>query len=300
MKLVRFERDGQAAIGIVRGDMVVDLAEGLAAMDAADPELARAAARGSMRAFLEVGEPALAVARRAAETGAAASPLADAKLLAPVGDPEKIVCVGQNYRDHCEEQNQPIPDRAILFAKYPSAIIGPWATIMLPPLSKQVDYEAELAFVVGKRGRFIPEDRAHEHIAGYMCLNDISARDIQFADKQWVRGKTFDTFAPTGPWLVTADEVGASQRLDISLALNGCEMQRSNTRNLVFGVNFLVAYISAVVTLQPGDIVATGTPGGVGAFRNPPVFLQQGDEVSVTIERIGTLTNRVAAGDGPA
>lgn len=277
----------------MRGEEIVDLTRSLPATPAADPVLTRAAVQGSMRAFLEIGEPALAVARRALESEAAAIRLSDAHLLAPVGDPEKIVCVGQNYRDHCEEQNQPIPERAILFAKYPSAIIGPGAHIELPSISRQVDYEAELAFVIGRRGRHIPEQRADEHIAGYMCLNDVSARDIQFADKQWVRGKTFDTFAPTGPWLVTPEEVGDPQSLDISLTLNGNEMQRSNTRNLVFGVRFLVAYISAVVTLRPGDIITTGTPGGVGVFRSPQVFLKPGDEVSVTIQRIGTLTNTV-------
>jgi acylpyruvate hydrolase len=158
-----------------------------------------------------------------------------------------------------------------------------------------VDYEAELAFVIGRRARRVSEEEASRYVAGYMCLNDVSARDIQFADKQWVRGKTFDTFAPIGPWIVTADEIADPHTLPIQLTLNGTVMQRSNTCNLIFGVYYLVSYISQVATLEPGDIVTTGTPGGVGVFRNPQVFLKPGDEVCVEIEGIGRLVNPVVA-----
>ncbi len=289
MKLVRFRSGSEAKIGAVVGESVLDLA---AVWTGSAP------LPSSMRAFLadaDAVQTARSIVAAASPGGEACQPLAETALLAPVGDPQKIICIGQNYRDHCIEQNQPIPERAIIFAKFPSALIGPGAPITLPKLSEQVDYEAELAFVIGKRGRHVPEEEAKEYIAGYMCLNDVSARDIQFSDKQWVRGKTFDTFAPTGPMLVTADEIADPHNLDISLTLNGKTLQQSNTLNLIFGVYYLVCYLSQVFTLEPGDIVTTGTPGGVGVFRQPPVFLQPGDTVSVTIAGLGTLTNPVVA-----
>jgi len=313
MKLVRFAREQVSRIGALVGDNVVDLQEALAAalqdsgapVSAAQAESA-AQIPSSMRSFLALGAEAREAAERAlafagerpdiqTESGPVSMPSSMVTLLAPVGDPQKIICIGQNYRDHCAEQNQPLPERAIIFSKFPTALIGPGANIVLPQISEQVDYEAELAFVIGKRGRHIAEAEAKDYIAGYMCLNDVSARDIQFSDKQWVRGKTFDTFAPTGPALVTADEIADPHDLDISLTLNGQTMQSSNTSNLIFGVFYLVRYLSQVVTLEPGDIVTTGTPGGVGIFRNPPVLLKPGDSVSVTIEGLGALTNSVIA-----
>ncbi len=291
MKLVRYKSGTEERLGVISGDRIVDISGAYSGFGVSQ----------SMREFLAGGADSLHAAR-AAISGAAGSdnelysvPLATAALLAPVGDPQKIICIGQNYRDHCVEQNQPLPERAIIFAKFPSALIGPGANIVLPRISEQVDYEAELAFVIGKKARHVAEADAKEYIAGYMCLNDVSARDIQFSDKQWVRGKTFDTFAPTGPALVTADEIEDPHNLDIQLTLNGNVMQKSNTSNLIFGVYHLVSYLSAAMTLEPGDIVTTGTPGGVGIFRNPPVLLKPGDAVSVTIQGLGTLTNSVAA-----
>jgi len=299
MKLVRFETAGGAAIGALsaNGNEVVNLAQAWRAVGRESEASERFPA--SMTAFLARGQAGLDDARRMLTEASegARLPLESVRLLAPIGDPPKIVCIGQNYRDHCEEQNQPIPERAILFSKFTTALNRPGGEIVLPPLSSQVDYEAELVFVIGGPGgggRNIPEPEAMRHVAGYMCANDVSARDIQFGDKQWVRGKTFDTFFPTGPYLVTADEVSDPQALDISLTLNGQTMQRSNTRNLIFNVPYLVNYLSQVMTLLPGDIVSTGTPGGVGVFRNPPVFLKPGDTVSVTIAGLGTLTNPVA------
>ena len=311
MKLVRFKSGTDERIGVVVGGSVVDLRGALtAALTGAgvsyDVAELQAAARipTSMRQFLAAGDEVTPAVQEALAFAASypdhdlggrplTTPLASTRLLAPVGDPQKIVCIGQNYRDHCIEQNQPIPERAIIFSKYPTAITDPCAPIVLPRLSSQVDYEAELAFVIGKRGRYIAEADAKDYIAGYMCLHDVSARDIQFGDKQWVRGKTFDTFAPCGPYLVTADEIADPHDLDIQLTLNGQLMQSSNTSNLVFGVYNLVSYLSDVFTLEPGDIVTTGTPGGVGVFRNPPVFLKPGDVVSITVEGLGTLTNPV-------
>ena len=313
MKLVRFRSGDEERIGAIAGEQVIDVCGALAAAlegggMSAEMAAREAAARvpRSMRAFLARNDGFHHVVHEAVTFAQSspnhtlngqpiAHPLASTPLLAPVGDPQKIVCIGQNYRDHCEEQNQPLPERAIIFAKFPTALAGPGQPIRLPKISEQVDYEAELAFVIGKRGRNIPESQAKEYVAGYMCLNDVSARDIQFSDKQWVRGKTFDTFAPTGPALVTADEIADPHDLDISLTLNGTVMQSSNTSNLIFGVYYLVSYLSQVFTLEPGDIVTTGTPGGVGVFRKPPVFLKPGDEVSITIEGLGTLTNPVMA-----
>lgn len=315
MKLVRFQSGIEERIGAVLGERVVDLQHALTAAIAGsgasiETAAAQAAERipNSMRAFLAAGaatqpavKEALAFAAGQPDAAVGLQPisllLASAKLLAPIPDPQKVMCIGQNYRDHCLEQNQPIPERAILFAKFASAINAPLAPIVLPKASEKVDYEAELAVVIGKRAKLVSEEEAKDYIGGYMCFNDVSARDIQLhpAEKQWIRGKSPDTFAPCGPLLVTADEIADPHDLDISLTLNGETMQTSNTSNLIFGVYYLVSHLSQTMTLEPGDIIATGTPGGVGAFRNPPVFLKPGDEVSVTIEGLGTLTSPVVA-----
>ncbi len=283
MKLVTFEQDGTARIGVLRDQEVIDL-------QATDPHLPT-----EMLAFLDAGREATDRARAAHATdGAQTFPLTDVRLLAPIRNPRKFIAIGQNYADHCAEQNVNPPKTPILFAKFATAIIGPGAPIRLSEISEKVDYEAELAFVIGRHGRDIPEDQARAHIAGYTICNDVSARDLQFADRQWVRGKSIDTFAPLGPALVTPDEIDDPHTLDISLTLNGKTMQSSNTRNLLFGVDTLVSFLSRAFTLEPGDVVTTGTPPGVGVFRTPPVFLQCGDTVSITIESVGVLTNPVA------
>ncbi len=291
MKLVRFRSRQKVGIGAVeeKTGMIVDLA-------VAAGEGGTVRFPSSMSDFLKRGEEGLLDAAR---TLSAALPeakiaLESLEILAPVGDPGKIICVGQNYRDHCAEQNQPIPESAIIFSKFQTALNDPSGEIVLPKASRQVDYEAEFAFVIGKKGKDIPEAEAMDYVAGYMCANDISARDIQFADKQWVRGKTPDGFFPTGPFLVTKEDAPDPHNLAISLKLNGKVMQDSNTSNLIFNVPFLIAYLSQTMTLLPGDIVTTGTPGGVGVFRVPPIFLKSGDSLEVTIEGLGTLANTVA------
>jgi 2-keto-4-pentenoate hydratase/2-oxohepta-3-ene-1,7-dioic acid hydratase in catechol pathway len=198
-----------------------------------------------------------------------------------------------NYRDHCEEQKKPLPGKPIIFAKFPTALIGHNQPIVKPALTEKMDYEAELGVVIGKRGKNIPEGEALSHVAGYTIVNDVTARDIQVSDGQWVRAKSFDTFAPSGPFLVTADEVQDRQNLNIRLTVNGEVRQSSNTRNMVFSVAHLISYLSRVCTLLPGDLISTGTPGGVGVFRDPPVFLKEGDVISIEIERLGVLTNPV-------
>jgi 2-keto-4-pentenoate hydratase/2-oxohepta-3-ene-1,7-dioic acid hydratase in catechol pathway len=218
-----------------------------------------------------------------------------AVLAAPIPRPHKIICIGLNYRDHAEESKMAIPQTPTVFSKYSTSVIGPNAAIVLPKVSTKPDYEAEFAVVIGKGGRHIAEADWRDHVFGYTVLNDVSARDFQMATTQWMIGKTFDTFCPMGPAIVTADEIEDPHNLNISLTINGETLQKSNTRNLIFTVPQLIAYLSSVFTFEPGDIISTGTPGGVGFARTPPRWLTPGDEVSITVEGIGTLTNPVVA-----
>jgi 2,4-didehydro-3-deoxy-L-rhamnonate hydrolase len=215
----------------------------------------------------------------------------------PIDKPEKIVCVGLNYRDHAEEQGTELPEAPLLFAKWPNTLIGPGEPIVIPPITKQVDYEAELGVVIGRRVRGTSAENALEAVAGYLCLNDVSARDLQFSDGQWVRGKSLDTFCPVGPHFVSADDVPDPQALSIRALVNGDVLQDSNTSNMIFSVAEIVAHVSQAITLEPGDLIATGTPAGVGAFRDPPIWLEPGDEVTIEIESIGALTNPVRNGE---
>jgi len=224
------------------------------------------------------------------------------ELLPAIPSPEKIICIGLNYADHARETNAPMPSEPVVFNKFPSAVCGQWQPILLPRASQQVDYEAELVVVIGRGGRRIPVQEAREHIAAYCCGNDISARDWQLGKPggQWLLGKSFDTFAPIGPALVTADEIPDPNNLAIRLRLNGQVMQDSSTAQLIFKLEELVAYVSGVCTLSPGDLIFTGTPGGVGFTRRPPVFLKPGDTVEVEIQKIGILRNPVRAEPEPA
>ena len=213
---------------------------------------------------------------------------------APVPAPGKIICVGLNYRDHAEEQKAKLPEEPLLFAKFANTLRGHLQPVELPAISDKVDLEAELGFVVGRRGRHIPERDAAQYILGYTIVNDVSARDLQARDRQWFRAKSCDSFAPMGPYLVTPDDVPDPMDLKIESYLNDFQMQSSSTRNLIFNVFSLVAFISRALTLEPGDIVSTGTPAGVGVFRNPPIFLKDGDRMRISIERLGELENPVA------
>jgi 2-keto-4-pentenoate hydratase/2-oxohepta-3-ene-1,7-dioic acid hydratase in catechol pathway len=215
------------------------------------------------------------------------------ELLAPVTRPGKLICIGLNYRDHAHESNMAIPERPVVFSKFTTAIVGPDQPVVLPISSRQVDYEAELAVVIGRRARNVLPEQALNYVFGYTCFNDVSARDFQFADGQWQRGKSCDTFAPMGPYVATADEVAAPHNLSIRFRLNGQVMQDSNTDQLIFGVPELIAFLSETITLEPGDVIATGTPPGVGFARKPPVFLNRGDRMEVEIEGLGVLVNTV-------
>jgi 2-keto-4-pentenoate hydratase/2-oxohepta-3-ene-1,7-dioic acid hydratase in catechol pathway len=213
----------------------------------------------------------------------------------PIERPQKIVCIGLNYRDHAEEQGVDLPERPLLFAKWPNTLIGPGDPIVIPPITSKVDYEAELGVVIGERVRGVSAENALEAVEGYVCVNDVSARDLQFADGQWVRGKSLDTFCPVGPTLVPAGEIADPQALGIRAILNGEVMQDSTTQNMVFGVAEIVSFVSQAITLEPGDLIATGTPAGVGVFRDPQVLLKAGDEITIEIDGVGALTNPVTA-----
>jgi 2-keto-4-pentenoate hydratase/2-oxohepta-3-ene-1,7-dioic acid hydratase in catechol pathway len=214
-------------------------------------------------------------------------------LLAPIPRPPKVICIGLNYRDHAEESRMSIPEVPTVFSKYASSVIGPHAPIILPKNSTKPDYEAELAVVIGKGGRHIAESDWREHVFGYTCVNDVSARDFQMATSQWMMGKTFDTFCPMGPAVVTADEIEDPHDLHITCSINGNRLQDSNTKNLIFGIPKLIAFLSSVFTLEPGDVISTGTPAGVGFAQKPPRWLMPGDRVTVHIQGVGTLVNPV-------
>ncbi len=219
----------------------------------------------------------------------------EAYWLAPVPRPGKLICIGLNYRDHAAESNMAIPERPVVFSKFATAVIAPGEAVVLPGTSKQVDYEAELAVVIGRRAKSVGANRALEYVLGYTAFNDVSARDFQFADGQWQRGKSCDTFAPMGPTIVTADVIPNPHKLSIKLRLNGRTMQDSNTDNLIFGIPQLISFLSETITLEPGDVIATGTPSGVGFARKPPVFLKDGDQMEVEIEGLGILNSPVEA-----
>ena len=289
MHLVTFDRDGAHRLGVLARyegrDVVVDLHE--AAPDLPD----------NIIAFLAGGDASRARAKQVMATPASEAVLAReaVRLMAPIPRPGKIICIGLNYRDHAAESNAELPAYPTVFAKYASCIIGTGEPIIIPRVTEQVDYEGELAVVIGRRARHVAEADALSNVAGYAPFNDVSARDYQMRTSQWTIGKTFDTFGPLGPALVTADEIVDPHNLDLRVSIGDDVLQSSNTRHLIFTIPHLVAYLSAVMTLEPGDVIATGTPAGVGAARKPPRWLRPGDVVRVTIDGLGTLENPVVA-----
>ena len=243
----------------------------------------------SVRALLE-GDRLDDVARAEGDV----LPLAEVELLPPVPDPDKILCIGLNYRAHAAEAGLEPPETPTFFAKFRNALAAPGAAVPLPAASEKVDYEAEVAFVVGRRAKDVAEADALDHLAGYMLFNDLSARDLQFATPQWMPGKVFDGSAPCGPALVTPDDAGAHDAISFALTLNGAQMQASSTADLVHSVPALVSYLSKLMTLEPGDVIATGTPAGVGSLRDPRVWLKSGDEVVISSPQLGVLETRIA------
>jgi 2-keto-4-pentenoate hydratase/2-oxohepta-3-ene-1,7-dioic acid hydratase in catechol pathway len=288
VKLCTFSRDGEALLGAAKNGGIVDLR-------AVDPALPP-----SLLELLAGGDEALARARRAVASAGAehVRPRAEVTLLPPVANPSKIICIGLNYRDHAAEVGLDLPEQVTVFAKWPNTLIGDGAPIVIPRESHRVDYEAELAFVVGERARHVQEERGLEVVAGYTCFNDVSVRDYQMRTSQWTIGKVFDTHGPCGPFLVTSDEIPDPQTLRIRCSIGTETLQDSSTAQMVFSVARLVAELSAVMTLEPGDIVATGTPAGVGTSRKPKRWIRAGERVRVEIDGIGALENPAVADAG--
>ncbi len=298
MRLVTYDSNGDWRAGVAIDDRVVDAA---AAAEAAGLAHHSAVDWTSNRHIIQVSSDQQIQLESAARTLAAANAshakradraVDEARLGPPIVDPEKIICLGLNYRDHAQEANLPIPPVPNLFAKFRNTLTGPTSPIILPGVSQEVDYEAELAVVIGRRCKSVPAAKALDVVAGYMAFNDVSARDVQMQNSQWLAGKALDTFGPCGPALVI-DEIRDPQMLRVSTRVNGETLQHGNTRDMIFSVAESIAFISRLMTLQPGDIIATGTPAGVGFKRNPPIFLRHGDLVEVEIEGIGMLRNPV-------
>ena len=271
MKLVTYSTDGgEARVGAIEGKEI------------------RPLGHESMLDFIEYGGNA--------EPGEEVVALSEARLHAPIAWPGKIIAIGLNYEDHAAETGADIPEKPIVFAKYPNTIIGPGEAIRIPPITEKVDYEAELAVVIGRAARNVSEEDALDHVFGYTNANDVSSRDLQFSEGgQWTRSKSLDTFCPIGPYIATRDEVPDPQNLSVKAVLNGETVQDGTTSKMIFPVSELVSFLSRGMTLEPGDIIITGTPPGVGMARDPQLFMKDGDEVTIEIEGLGTLTNPVKA-----
>jgi 2-keto-4-pentenoate hydratase/2-oxohepta-3-ene-1,7-dioic acid hydratase in catechol pathway len=297
MKLVRFSANGQGPrLGMLEGDRIVDLQASLAASLARrgvvrSQEIAAALVPPSTRGFLEGGVASQEAVASLSER--VSVPRNAARLHAPITDPGKFICIGLNYRDHAEEAGQPIPKEPPVFPKWANAILDPGEPILRPRGSKQLDWEVELGVVIGRTARFVPMEQALDFVWGYTIINDVSARDFQFMTSQWAAGKIGDTMAPVGPYIADRQEIKDPHVLDLKLWVNGTLMQEGTTRTFIFDVRYLVSYLSRIMTLSPGDLIATGTPPGVGFARKPPLFLQPGDTVKLEITGLGTLENTV-------
>jgi 2-keto-4-pentenoate hydratase/2-oxohepta-3-ene-1,7-dioic acid hydratase in catechol pathway len=289
MKLGTFKENQRSFIGVLLGEEVLDLA-GTAAVT---PGVTNAEIFSDLQTALPEINSVQELFWRYQSGGGIRRRLSAVEVLAPITNPNKIICVGLNYRDHAVESGEQIPTEPVIFTKFRTSINRPHGPIVLPRLSSQVDYEAELGVIIGKKGRYIPEEVALDYVGGYTAINDVSARDLQLRGSQWTKGKAIDTFLPMGPYLITPDEIKDPHQLNIQLKLNGKIMQDSNTREFIFKIPQLISFLSELFTLEPGDVISTGTPSGVGFVRKPPVFLKPGDEVSVIIEKIGELTNPV-------
>ncbi len=281
MKLVSFGSPGREKPGVLAGDSVVDLC-------AVDSSLPR-----TIRGILE-NDCLAAVAEIVAGAGGSALPAGSVRLGPPIINPSKIICLGLNYRDHAEEQDRKVPESPLLFGKGPNVLAGNGDSMPYPRLIEQLDYEIEFAFVIGRRARHVTIEDAMSYVAGYGIFMDITARDFQRRERQWLRAKSVDGSGPFGPYLVTKDEIPDPHNLDISIEVNGEKLQASNTKQLIFRVDYLTHYISQTMTLEAGDVIATGTPSGVGVFRHPPRFLQPGDTMVGRIDKLGELNCTIA------
>ncbi|MGY4113265.1 fumarylacetoacetate hydrolase family protein [Aeribacillus sp. SP014] len=307
MKLITFTEQGVTRIGAIEDGKVIDLHAAFEKKLESEGKLrfkqiAEAYVPTDMNGFLQGGKESLDYAKEAVAFALKHEKYKgkqlvfskeDVKVEAPVPSPGKMICVGHNYREHILEMGREIPPYPVVFAKFANTVIGPEDDIPHYPISDQLDYEAEFAFVIGKRARNVSQAEALDYVAGYTIVNDVTYRDLQRRTLQWLQGKTVDGSAPMGPWLVTTDELSDPSGLEVVLTVNGEERQRSNTKNLVFSVQYLVEFLSGLMTLEPGDVILTGTPGGVGVARDPQVFLKDGDVVRIEIDGIGALENKV-------
>jgi acylpyruvate hydrolase len=300
MKLVRFSVNGQSPrLGALQEDRIADLQASLAATltrrgVTRSQEIAASLVPASARGFMEGGVASQEAV--ASITEWVTVPRASARLHAPIADPGKFICIGLNYRDHAEEANQPIPKEPPIFPKWANAILDPGEPILRPRGSTQLDWEVELGVVIGRTARHVPRESALDYVWGYTNINDVSARDFQFITSQWAAGKIADTLAPVGPYIADKSEIPDPHVLDLELWVNGTRMQHGNTRTFIFDVRYIVSYLSGLITLSPGDLIATGTPPGVGFARKPPVFLQAGDVCRLAITGLGSLENSVKEG----
>jgi 2-keto-4-pentenoate hydratase/2-oxohepta-3-ene-1,7-dioic acid hydratase in catechol pathway len=300
MRLLSYEKNDVVHLGLLINDKIVDVSM-------AYSSLFKGSLPSDMLSFLDEGEAALEKAKKVEQAITTSEDdlqsisdlvfnMHEAKVVAPIPRPRKnVICLGLNYSEHAEETHSPLPEYPIFFTKPPTSIIGPNAPVLFPKNTYRVDYEAELAFVIGKRGRNISENDAYDYIVGYSVFNDITARDFQRRHAQWFKGKGLDTFAPMGPCIVTQDEVPNPHNLRISLKLNDTLMQNSTTQHMIFKMPTLLRYLTMDMTVEPGDIIATGTPSGVGFSRKPPIYLKLGDVMTVTVEQVGVLQNKVAS-----
>jgi acylpyruvate hydrolase len=311
MKLITYSHNGFSRIAELKieTNQVIDLNYAYQAKLQAEGQyryekIAEAYVPSAMTEFLQGGSESLSIAKEAVTYALENEPsfkhqivysYDEVKVEAPVPAPGKMICVGHNYREHILEMGREIPSYPVIFAKYNNTIIGPQDDIPFFPISEQLDYEAEFTFVIGKQARNVKEEDALDYIAGYTIVNDVTYRDIQRRTLQWLQGKTVEGSAPMGPWLVTSDELTDPSGLEMVLTVNGEERQRTNTANQVFTPQYLVAFLSNLMTLEPGDVILTGTPGGVGIARNPQVWLKDGDVVQISIDKVGVLENKVSA-----
>lgn len=310
MKLITFSREGiTQRVGAIINEAVIDLHVAYKSLLTSEgkiraEQIADAFVPADMTGFLQGGNESVKLAKKAIEYALENKTdngyrlvydLNEVKVEAPVPAPGKMICVGHNYREHILEMGRELPPYPVVFAKFANTVVGPQDDIPFHPISEQLDYEAEFTFVIGKRARNVSQEDALDYVAGYTIVNDVTYRDIQRRTIEWLQGKTVDGSAPMGPYLVTSDELQDPSGLEVVLTVNGEERQRSNTANLVFSVQYLVEFLSGLMTLEPGDVILTGTPGGVGVARNPQVFLKDGDVVKIEIDKIGALENRVTS-----
>ncbi|PFD94686.1 FAA hydrolase family protein [Bacillus cereus] len=315
MKLITFSREGIShRTGAILNDQVIDLHIAYKSLLTSEgkiraQQITDAYVPADMTGFLQGGNESAKLAKKAIEFALENKTvngyrliydLSEVKVEAPVPAPGKMICVGHNYREHILEMKRELPPYPVVFAKFANTVVGPQDDIPFFPISEQLDYEAEFAFVIGKRARNVSQAEALDYVAGYTIVNDVTYRDLQRRTLQWLQGKTVEGSAPMGPWLITSDELTNPSGLEVVLTVNGEERQRSNTANLVFSVQYLIEFLSNLMTLEPGDVILTGTPGGVGVARNPQVFLKDGDIVRIEIDQIGVLENKVTTVKEPA